>query len=104
MPYTAILLVALWAGCATAGEKGEMLILPDLGRRLSLGNLYDARSHKPVSGSLWSRRLIDLSRVEKPARSSKYEFASEDTFSFKSKLLDISGDLAMSFMGGDVKV
>eukprot|EP00755_Sulcionema_specki_P008221 Sspe_Gene.5848::Locus_1947_Transcript_1_1_Confidence_1.000_Length_361::g.5848::m.5848 len=87
-----------------AAGEGKMLVMPDLGRRLALGNLYDARSDKPVSGSLWPREIIDQLRVEKPARSSEYKFALDDTLTEKAKLIDLGLDLKMSFMGGDVKV
>eukprot|EP00755_Sulcionema_specki_P025999 Sspe_Gene.84613::Locus_55546_Transcript_1_1_Confidence_1.000_Length_814::g.84613::m.84613 len=100
LAWVGLVLVVLGA----VAEEGEMLHVPDAGRRLAIGELYDARTDKQVSGSLWSKELIDNMMVEKPAQSSVYRFAYGDSFSHKSSLLDLSLEFALSFMGGDVKV
>eukprot|EP00755_Sulcionema_specki_P017594 Sspe_Gene.64770::Locus_38370_Transcript_1_1_Confidence_1.000_Length_804::g.64770::m.64770 len=96
--------LALLVAVLGAAVGNEFMIVPDAGRRLLVGELYDARTHKQVGGSLWSKELIQELMVEKPARASKYDFSYDDKLSDKLSLLSVDVDFALSFMGGDIQI
>jgi len=86
------------------GGLGELLSVPDLGRRMRIGELYDARSEKPAGGFLWSPADLRAHTHTTPAQFSAYSFVNDDSFKHKSQLLDISMDMKLSLKAGMVNV
>jgi len=88
-------------------EKGFMINMRDMGRRMTLGEMYDARTDTVVAGYLWPDLWTDdkLSSqvVEIPAKFSEYKFVQNDRWSDKMELLDIYGELSLSLKGGMIK-
>jgi len=78
--------------------------MPDLGRRLQIGSLYDAVSEQPTTGFLWPPHLTAQHTHTTPAQYSAYDFTSDDYMSDKTSLLDLAAEVKMSFMGGLIKV
>merc|ERR1712159_37304 len=78
---------------------------PVLGRSVTLGCLYDAKSNMIMtSDSFWSPSTIEKNKVTRNAFSSDVSFfAAQTTFERLTKM-DISASLQLEFMGGLVKV
>ncbi|XP_067249247.1 neoverrucotoxin subunit beta-like [Chanodichthys erythropterus] len=76
-----------------------------LGRPLYPGMLYDCRSDTFISGvTLWDKKSLSEDLDSHPQPMTDLKFSSSDSLSDKSSLLDVSGTLKASFLGGLVKV
>lgn len=91
------IIVALYLFIVSSVSKAEddvkdtILIVPDTGRRLRLGDLYDARSDIAMPGKLWKAGTIVNDYIyETPGASTKIDHISDDNFSSRLDLLDIS--------------
>jgi len=75
--------------------KARTLHMPDAGRRFQLGELWDERTGQPVSGRLWPERVLVANTYRTNASGTWYDFAIDDSFRSKMRLMDISADYAI---------
>jgi len=80
---------------STSETKARTLHMPDAGRRFQLGELWDERTGQPVSGRLWPERVLESNTYKTNASGTWYDFAIDDSFRSKMRLMDISADFAM---------
>lgn len=55
------------------------------------------------AGFLWSPKVVAQHIHTTPSQYSTYDFAYDDSFNDKTRLMDISARVKMSFMGGLIK-
>ncbi|KAE9547111.1 hypothetical protein FO519_009677, partial [Halicephalobus sp. NKZ332] len=82
----------------------QPIIIPCLGRSMTVGILYDCRSDTPIPGvTLWDDDTLRNTSIQ-PFESSEFKVTAEDSIEKKAHLLNIETDLKLSFMGGLIKV
>lgn len=78
-----------------------------LGRDMDLGDVYDCREDRLVSGSIWSPETINRHR-KVPGQSreptSEFTLIAEDTASSSTDALDLKGELKLSVLTGLIDV
>eukprot|EP00755_Sulcionema_specki_P022119 Sspe_Gene.75737::Locus_47318_Transcript_1_1_Confidence_1.000_Length_1569::g.75737::m.75737 len=84
--------------------QGKILNLPDLGRRLYLGELYDATRHEVVNGKLWNTSMIAANKKVIPAQYSQIDYVYTDKMRDKANFMDIDIDFDLSLMGGKIEI
>ena len=89
------LLVILLCHVVGAEEEGYMLYMPDAGRRMNLGSLWDARTHQPVHGFLWDQDTIQRNTVTTPIDHSRLEAVFLDDFRSKTTLTSVSLEFSL---------
>eukprot|EP00916_Digyalum_oweni_P020592 GHVL01034309.1.p1 GENE.GHVL01034309.1~~GHVL01034309.1.p1 ORF type:complete len:1586 (+),score=311.58 GHVL01034309.1:99-4856(+) len=84
----------------------ELLVLwvPDMGRRFSIGSLYDVRTDQQVSGFLYDIENVRKHTKRIPAPFTEYVFSYSDDTRSKSDLMDVSVDLSLNVQSGKVTV
>ncbi|KAJ8362855.1 hypothetical protein SKAU_G00116860 [Synaphobranchus kaupii] len=76
-----------------------------LGRPLYLGMLYDSLKDTYIPGiSLWDQAAIKKDMNVEPKPQTYLDFSASDSFSEKTKLMDVSASLKASFLAGLVEV
>jgi len=88
---------------ANAGKPGYESIQA-MGRSFSLGYLYDIRSDKIISKSLWDRAELDSNVHEESSLSTRFIVQTSETINDKSSLVDLSASIKASFLGGLISV
>jgi len=79
-----------------------ILNVPVLGRELTIGSLYDARTDQPVSGYLLPHEVLSSPQFvrETIVKHTDYKFLYDDIVDAKANMLDITGELKLSFFSG----
>ncbi|XP_048056666.1 stonustoxin subunit alpha-like [Megalobrama amblycephala] len=86
-------------------HASEPMEVATLGRPLSLGMLYDCRKDSFIPGvTLWDKKSLSKNVDIRNQTLTDLKFSSSDSLSSKSKLLDISASLKVSFLLGLVEV
>ncbi len=80
-------------------ESGTLEI-PCLGRPFSPGLLYDARTDKLLPLSLWNNEKLKTRIETTQTHYSEYKISAGQSLEEKLKLLDVSGHVKLSFLGG----
>ena len=83
-------------------DQDEVYIIPALGRSISLGSLYDARSEKFTMTSILNRKNIDEVIELKDATATYCDFVSSDSYDEKFQNLNINGALKLSFLSDSI--
>jgi len=83
-----LLFIATTVEAETA--KDTIIVIPDAGRRMRLGELYDARIETPIPGRILNTDKTGKKFIyESPASSTFIEFNTESTLSSRLEFLDI---------------
>jgi len=85
-------------------KKGS-LILPALGRAFEVGMLYDARKDQMLAGRfLWAQSDFKKFVIKRDRKFADNDYREINDISDRKDLLNVKGEIALSFMAGLVKV
>jgi len=86
-----VILLFIIANIGKAEEtKDTVLVIPDAGRRMRLGELYDARIETPIPGRLFDTIIYKRLNYESPASSTEIDFNADSSLSSRLDFLDVN--------------
>jgi len=89
-----------------AQEEDTIIVMPDAGRRMRLGEFYDARIDTVIPGRLWNMTgdFFDTYKYETPASHTSINFVADENFSSRLSLLDIDIEAAFRLVKGTITI
>jgi len=94
-----VILLSVIASSIQEEVNDEILVIPDAGRRFTLGALYDARTDTYIPGRLWNMNaeLVKDYIYETPASMTSIQFNTESSLSKRLDFLDVNVDAKFKY-------
>jgi len=104
--YVLCISAAVVAVYAEQNAKDRIIVMPDAGRRMRLGEFYDARIDTVIPGRLWDMKgdFFDTYKYETPASHTSISFSNDESYSARTSLLGIDIEAAFRLVKGTVTI